>query len=49
MLLNELEENRKGKNKEIPEFTHWLVWGRGYRLEGNEERMGLDMDGVPNG
>jgi protein BCP1 len=26
------------------DFTHWLLWGRGYRLEGTEEDMGLQMD-----
>ena len=25
-------------------FSHWLIWGRGYRLEGTEEDMGLQMD-----
>lgn len=51
MMLDELEaaERRieKGKGKEgeavLPRFTHFLLWGRGYRLEGSEEGMGLDM------
>lgn len=41
MLLSELaegEEEKQGRG-----FTHWLLWGRGYRLEGTEEGMGLDM------
>jgi len=38
MLLDEL----KAKGGE-GEFTHWILWGRGYRLEGGEEGMGLDM------
>ena len=37
MLLDEL---KGGEGKEI---THWILWGRGYRLEGGEEGMGLDM------
>jgi len=37
MLLDEL---KAGEGKEI---THWILWGRGYRLEGGEEGMGLDM------
>jgi len=37
MLLDELNN---GEGKEI---THWILWGRGYRLEGGEEGMGLDM------
>jgi protein BCP1 len=45
MLLSELAENRKSAPEAVPEFTHWLVWGRGYRLEGTEEDMGLQMDG----
>ncbi|WVN86711.1 uncharacterized protein L203_101883 [Cryptococcus depauperatus CBS 7841] len=38
MLLAELDTKEEGC------FTHFLVWGRGYRLEGSEEGMGLDMD-----
>lgn len=38
MLLEELETKEEGR------FTHFLVWGRGYRLEGTEEGMGLDMN-----
>ena len=38
MLLDEL----KAKGGE-GDFTHWILWGRGYRLEGGEEGMGLDM------
>ena len=43
MLLSELEAEG------IPRFTHFLLWGRGYRLEGTEPNMGLEMDtsGVP--
>jgi protein BCP1 len=37
MLLDEL---KAGEGNEI---THWILWGRGYRLEGGEEGMGLDM------
>lgn len=40
MLLEELETKEEGR------FTHFLVWGRGYRLEGTEEGMGLDMNVV---
>ncbi|KAK8869694.1 hypothetical protein IAR55_000262 [Kwoniella newhampshirensis] len=45
MLLAELDPSAEGKSK-VPRFTHWLVWGRGYRLEGEEEGMGLDMHEV---
>lgn len=45
MLGSELEEGRR-EGREVSEFTHYLVWGRGYRLEGNEEAMGLEMDGT---
>jgi protein BCP1 len=41
MMLNESKAAQGGG--EVPEFTHWLVWGRGYRLEGGEEGMGLDV------
>ena len=37
MLLSELGQG-EGKG-----FTHWILWGRGYRLDGGEEGMGLDM------
>ncbi|ORY24980.1 p21-C-terminal region-binding protein-domain-containing protein [Naematelia encephala] len=40
MLLSELES---ADNKEVPKFTHWILWGRGYRLEGTEQGMGLEM------
>jgi protein BCP1 len=40
MLLDEL---KTGQGQEQGEFTHWILWGRGYRLEGGEEGMGLDM------
>lgn len=39
MLMSELKESPTA-----PIFTHWLVWGRGYRLEGSEEGMGLDLN-----
>lgn len=39
MLLSELKESPSA-----PKFTHWLVWGRGYRLEGSEQGMGLDLN-----
>lgn len=45
MLGSELAEGRK-EGRDIPEFTHYLVWGRGYKLEGTEEAMGLEMDGA---
>ncbi|KAL0254066.1 hypothetical protein I308_101445 [Cryptococcus tetragattii IND107] len=38
MLLEELEVKEEGR------FTHFIVWGRGYKLEGSEEGMGLDMN-----
>jgi len=41
MMLNEVKE-LKGQG-EVSDFTHWLIWGRGYRLEGGEEGMGLDV------
>lgn len=41
MLLQELKAS-----PEVAPFTHWLVWGRGYRLEGSEEGMGLDLNPV---
>ncbi|KAI9638043.1 p21-C-terminal region-binding protein-domain-containing protein [Dioszegia hungarica] len=47
MLGSELAEGRK-EGRDIPEFTHYLVWGRGYKLEGTEEAMGLEMDGANN-
>lgn len=48
MLGQELAEGRK-EGREIPDFTYYLVWGRGYKLEGTEEAMGLEMDGANNG
>ncbi|ORX33440.1 p21-C-terminal region-binding protein-domain-containing protein [Kockovaella imperatae] len=36
MLLSELTDNGA-------EFDHFILWGRGYRLEGSEEGMGLDL------
>jgi protein BCP1 len=45
MLGQELAQGRT-EGKEIPDFTHYLVWGRGYKLEGTEEAMGLEMDGA---
>jgi len=41
MLLQELKASN-----EVEPFTHWLIWGRGYRLEGSEEGMGLDLNPV---
>ncbi|EIW69358.1 hypothetical protein TREMEDRAFT_73826 [Tremella mesenterica DSM 1558] len=41
MLLSELTEAEESGR--IPKITHFLLWGRGYRLEGNEESNGLDM------
>ncbi|CAD6590525.1 MAG: Mss4p nuclear export [Tremellales sp. Tagirdzhanova-0007] len=38
MLLTELKQD------ESPKFSHWLLWGRGYRLEGSEKGMGLQLD-----
>ncbi len=38
MLMTELDR------EEVPKFTHWLIWGRGYRLEGAEDGMGLQVD-----
>ncbi|WWC61046.1 uncharacterized protein I303_103624 [Kwoniella dejecticola CBS 10117] len=38
ILLSELRENPKDG-----QFTDYVIWGRGYRLEGGEEGMGLDM------
>ncbi|OCF71784.1 protein BCP1 [Kwoniella mangroviensis CBS 8886] len=35
MLLSELQDQG---------FTDYLLWGRGYRLEGGEENLGLDMN-----
>ena len=26
------------------EYDHFVIWGRGYRLEGSEESMGLNLD-----
>ncbi|ODN83262.1 hypothetical protein L202_01435 [Cryptococcus amylolentus CBS 6039] len=40
MLLEELEVKEEGR------FTHFVIWSRGYRLEGNEEGMGLDYNVV---
>jgi protein BCP1 len=42
MMLNEAKA-AQASSDEVPEFTHYLVWGRGYRLEGGEEGMGLDV------
>jgi len=39
MMLGELKES-----SEVENFTNWLVWGRGYKLAGGEEGMGLDMN-----
>lgn len=44
MLLEEIKEAQASKR--LPEFTHYLLWGRGYALEGNEQEMGLGMNGV---
>lgn len=41
MLLDELKTSEVEGRGEA--FTHWILWGRGYRLEGGEEGMGLDM------
>ena len=41
MLLQELDAS-----PEAPKFTHWLIWGRGYRLEGSEESMGLNLNQI---
>jgi protein BCP1 len=41
MLLSELSEGQE--ESQGRGFTHWVLWGRGYRLEGSEEGMGLDM------
>ena len=41
MLMSELKDS-----VEAPNFTHWLIWGRGYKLEGSEEGMGLDLNPV---
>ncbi|WVR05171.1 hypothetical protein IAU60_002183 [Kwoniella sp. DSM 27419] len=43
MLLAELDANPAGQ------FTDYVIWGRGYRLEGSEEGMGLDMHEVGGG
>lgn len=46
MMLDEMDaaEGRKDTGEaSVPRFTHFLLWGRGYRLEGEEEGMGLDM------
>ncbi|WWC69383.1 uncharacterized protein I206_103322 [Kwoniella pini CBS 10737] len=40
ILLNELKENPNSDCK----FTDYIIWGRGYRLEGSEEGMGLDLN-----
>jgi protein BCP1 len=45
MLLGELDTSQPAREA-VPEFTHWIVWGRGYRLEGAEQAMGLEMDGA---
>ena len=37
MLLTELKESKH-------EFERFILWGRGYRLEGSEEGMGLDLE-----
>jgi protein BCP1 len=39
MIMGELKESKDALN-----FTHWVIWGRGYRLEGGEEGMGLDLN-----
>lgn len=26
------------------DFTHYVIWGRGYKLEGSEEATGLEVD-----
>ncbi|KAK1924897.1 p21-C-terminal region-binding protein-domain-containing protein [Papiliotrema laurentii] len=44
MLMSELKDS-----VEAPNFTHWLIWGRGYKLEGSEEGMGLDLNPVARG
>ncbi|WRT67201.1 uncharacterized protein IL334_004167 [Kwoniella shivajii] len=36
MLLSELKDGGA-------DFTDYIIWGRGYRLEGEEESMGLDI------
>ena len=41
MLMSELKESEVA-----PEFTHYLIWGRGYRLQGDEQGMGLDLNPV---
>lgn len=30
-------------------FTHYMIWGRGYKLEGTEEATGLEMDATVKG
>ena len=42
MLLSELAAAENAKLS--PEITHFLLWGRGYRLEGAEQATGLEMD-----
>lgn len=43
MLLSELDAKQPGR-EQVPGFTHALIWGRGYRLEGGQEAMGLDIN-----
>ncbi|WVF72221.1 hypothetical protein IAT40_007033 [Kwoniella sp. CBS 6097] len=52
ILLSELDPNtptESGARRNVPDFTDWIIWGRGYRLEGTEEGMGLDMHEVESG
>ncbi|WVQ98797.1 hypothetical protein IAU59_005928 [Kwoniella sp. CBS 9459] len=54
ILLSELDPNANANaggavTRDVTNFTDWIIWGRGYRLEGNEEGMGLDMHEVESG
>ncbi|OCF44168.1 protein BCP1 [Kwoniella heveanensis CBS 569] len=51
ILLSELDTtvDAGGAKRDVPSFTDWIIWGRGYRLEGNEEGMGLDLHEVEGG
>ncbi|WVQ78423.1 hypothetical protein IAT38_000509 [Cryptococcus sp. DSM 104549] len=46
MLLSELDPAAAGTGQGSKGFTHYVLWGRGYRLDGAEEGMGLDMNEV---